>query len=64
MIPVKPKKLLNLALGVFLALFAGLSFVLTLEYFDDSINTPEHVEKWVGVPVLVSVSDKEYKECI
>lgn len=64
MAPVKPKKLLNLALGLFLALFAGLSFVLTLEYFDDSINTPEHVEKWVGVPVLVSVSDKEYKACI
>ncbi|MCC6152770.1 MAG: GumC family protein [Candidatus Hydrogenedentes bacterium] len=64
MVPVKPKKLLNLALGVFLALFAGLSIVLTLEYFDDSINSPEHIEKWVGVPVLVSVSDKEYKACI
>jgi len=62
--PVKPKKLLNIAIGMFLALFISLSLVMTLEYFDDSINAPEQLEKWVGVPVLVTVSDREYKACI
>lgn len=62
--PVKPNKMMNLALGVFLALFAAISFAFTVEYFDDSVNAPEHIEKWVGVPVLVTVSDKEYKACI
>lgn len=62
--PVKPNKPLNLALGLFLALFAALSAGMTFEYFDDSLNSPEQVEKWVGVPVLATVSDREYKACI
>ncbi|MBX7256420.1 MAG: GumC family protein [Candidatus Hydrogenedentes bacterium] len=62
--PVKPNKILNLALGLFLAMFAALSVAMTFEYFDDSVNSPEQVEKWVGVPVLVTVSDREYKACI
>ena len=61
---IKPNKLMNLVLGVFLALFAAISFAFTVEYFDDSVNAPEQIEKWVGVPVLVTVSDKEYKACI
>jgi uncharacterized protein involved in exopolysaccharide biosynthesis len=64
MAPIKPRKLLNLALGIFLAFFASISFVMTLEYFDDSVSSPEQIEKWVGVPVLVTVTDKEYKACI
>lgn len=62
--PVKPNKLLNLALGIFLALFASLSFAFAFDYFDDSLNTPQQVERWVGVPVLVTVSEKEFKKCI
>jgi len=62
--PVKPNKLVNLALGVFLALFAGLTFAFVFDYFDDSVSTPQQVERWVGVPVLVTVSEKEFKACI
>lgn len=62
--PVKPNKLLNLFLGVFLALFAGLTFAFVFDYFDDSVNTPQQVERWVGVPVLTTVSRKEFKACI
>lgn len=64
MAPVKPRKMLNLALGIFLAFFASITFVMTIEYFDDSVNAPEQIEKWVGVPVLVTVTDKEFKACI
>ncbi|NUM52740.1 MAG: GumC family protein [Candidatus Hydrogenedentes bacterium] len=62
--PVKPNKLLNLFLGVFLAMFAGITFAFVFDYFDDSVNTPQQVERWVGVPVLVTVSKKEFKACI
>jgi len=62
--PVKPNKLLNIAIGVFLAMFAAISFAFTVEYFDDSVNSAEQIEKWVGVPVLITVSHKEYKACI
>lgn len=62
--PVKPNKILNLCLGVFLALFASLTFAFVFDYFDDSVNTPQNVERWAGVPVLVTVSEKEFKACI
>ena len=62
--PVKPNKILNIFLGVFLALFASLTFAFVFDYFDDSVNTPQQVERWVGVPVLVTVSEKEFKACI
>lgn len=62
--PVKPNKIVNLFLGVFLALFAGMTFAFVFDYFDDSVNTPHQVERWVGVPVLVTVSEKEFKACI
>ncbi len=62
--PIKPNKILNLALGLFLGFFAAVSVAMTFEYFDDSLNSPEQVEKWVGVPVLATVSDKEYRACI
>ncbi|MCC6152316.1 MAG: GumC family protein [Candidatus Hydrogenedentes bacterium] len=62
--PVKPNKILNIFLGVFLALFAALTFAFVFDYFDDSVNTPQQVERWVGVPVLVTVSEKEFKACI
>ena len=62
--PVKPNKIVNLFLGVFLALFASLTFAFVFDYFDDSVNTPQQVERWVGVPVLVTVSEKEFRACI
>ncbi|MDZ4861044.1 MAG: Wzz/FepE/Etk N-terminal domain-containing protein [Candidatus Hydrogenedentes bacterium] len=64
MAPVRPNKLINLFLGLFVALFASLSFAFILDYFDDSVNTPQQVERWVGVPVLVTVSEKEFRACI
>jgi uncharacterized protein involved in exopolysaccharide biosynthesis len=61
--PVRPKKLLNIALGIFLALFGSLTFAILIEYFDDRVNTPEDVKRHIGVPVLIVVSDKEYASC-
>ena len=34
------------------------------EFFDDSLKTADEAEKKLGLPVLVSISDKEFKKCI
>lgn len=59
--PIKPNKMLNLVLSVLIAAFAATTFAFVFEYLDDSMHTPEHIEKWVGVPVLAAVSNREYK---
>jgi uncharacterized protein involved in exopolysaccharide biosynthesis len=55
--PVKPKKLLNVILAVFLGLFGGLGLAFFIEYFDHTINTPDELEKYVGIDVLGSVPE-------
>jgi len=57
-IPVKsirPKKLLNIALGVFLAFFGSIGYAFVLEYVDQTFKRPEDVESTLGVPVLISL---------
>ncbi|HPO13490.1 MAG TPA: GNVR domain-containing protein [Candidatus Hydrogenedentes bacterium] len=61
--PVRPKKLRNVGLGLLLGLFGGIFFAFVREYLDDTLNTTEAVEKRLGVPVLASVSEKEYRAC-
>lgn len=61
--PVSPKKPRTIALGLLLGLFAGVALAFALEYFDDTIDTPEDVERWVKVPVLASISDQEFRKC-
>ncbi|KAA3616260.1 MAG: hypothetical protein DWQ05_10975 [Calditrichaeota bacterium] len=59
--PVKPNKKLNLFLGFFLAIFVSLGTVLLKEYFDNSIDTPEKIERYIGLPVLATVVDCNVK---
>ncbi|MBE7558916.1 hypothetical protein HS125_08195 [bacterium] len=62
--PIKPRKKLNLVLGVMLGLFGGVAFAFVMEYLDQSIKTTEDVEKHLGLPVLATVTEKEFKKCI
>lgn len=62
--PVKPRKALNITLGIMLGLFGGVFLAFVFEYLDDSLNNKEDVEKWLGVPVLAVVSEEEYRACI
>ncbi len=55
--PVKPKKILNIILGVFLGLFGGLGLAFFIEYFDHTINTPDDLEKYAGVTALGSIPE-------
>jgi uncharacterized protein involved in exopolysaccharide biosynthesis len=55
--PVKPKKILNIVLAIFLGLFGGLGLAFFIEYFDHTISTPEELEKYVGIDALGSIPE-------
>ncbi len=56
--PVKPKKLLNILLGVFLGAVFGLGYAFLIEFISQSFSTPEQVERRLGLPVLASIALK------
>jgi capsular exopolysaccharide synthesis family protein len=58
--PVRPRPLVNtlLAGAVGLLLVAGIAFLI--EYLDDTLKTPEDVERILGLSVIGYVADIEY----
>jgi polysaccharide chain length determinant protein (PEP-CTERM system associated) len=56
--PFKPKKLLNIVLGVILGAVSGLGFAFFKEYTGQGLSTPESAEQRLGLPVLATVALK------
>jgi len=50
--PFKPNMLTNLRTGLLLGLFFGVLLALLVEYLDDTIKTPQDIEKKLSLPVL------------
>jgi polysaccharide biosynthesis transport protein len=50
--PVRPRKVANIALSLFLGLLLGSCLAFLLESLDDRITTPEEVDRLLGLPVL------------
>jgi polysaccharide biosynthesis transport protein len=50
--PFKPKKALNILLSLIVGLFGGVGLAFFAEYLDNTIKTPEDVEKKVLMPSL------------
>lgn len=50
--PVKPNKILNIALGVIAGLFLGICVAFFIEYLDTSVKTIDDVERAMQAPVL------------
>jgi succinoglycan biosynthesis transport protein ExoP len=50
--PVKPKKTLNIALGVIIGLVVGIGLAFFIEYLDTSVKTIDDVERTLQSPVL------------
>jgi uncharacterized protein involved in exopolysaccharide biosynthesis len=61
--PSSPKKLRNIGLGLLVGLFGGICLAFLAEFLDDTLNTVEGAERALGVPVLTSLSEKEFKAC-
>ena len=52
--PIKPKKLLNLALALAAGLIGGIGFAFLFEYFNHGLKTPEEVEYFLGIPMMAA----------
>jgi uncharacterized protein involved in exopolysaccharide biosynthesis len=55
--PERPKIILNLVIGAALGLFIAFGSALTLEYFNDRLETPEDVEEHLDLPILASIPE-------
>lgn len=53
--PVKPQKMLIVAVAGFLGLMSSLFLAFILEYLDNTLKTPNDVERYLGLPVLASI---------
>ena len=59
--PIKPKKALNILLGIVLGAVSGLGLAFFNEYSNQGLSTPESAERRLGLPVLGMVSYREGK---
>ena len=55
--PVRPKKLLNLLMGLLGGLFLAGAYCALLEYLDRSVKTPEDIEEITGEAPVWSIPD-------
>jgi uncharacterized protein involved in exopolysaccharide biosynthesis len=53
--PIRPRKALNLALGLFLGIFGGVGLAFFSEYLDHTLRTPQDVEEKLDLQVLASI---------
>jgi capsular polysaccharide biosynthesis protein len=50
--PIKPNKVMNVAIAAVLGVMIGLFVVFLIEYLDNKIKTPQDIEKYLGLPIL------------
>ena len=53
--PIRPRKLLNLSLALFLGILGSIGLAFFCEYMDHSIKTPEQVKDDLQLPTLASI---------
>lgn len=63
LVPIKPRKSLNLMFGLLFGITGGLALAFLREYFDSRMKCAEDVEEKLGLPVLASISRKELEAC-
>ncbi len=63
MMPIKPNRSLNLALGFVFGLAGGIGLALLREFLDDTMKSERDVEGRLHLPVLASISIGEFDQC-
>lgn len=53
--PVKPNKLMYMALALIIGIALGALIIFFIEYLDDSIKTPDDVAKYLDLPVIGTI---------
>ncbi|MCX7748538.1 MAG: Wzz/FepE/Etk N-terminal domain-containing protein [Clostridia bacterium] len=59
--PVKPKVTMNIAIAFFIGLMLSIGLIFLLEFLDNTMKTPEDVQKHLGLPVIgnIPITSKE-----
>lgn len=57
---ISPRPMLNMAIAGVLGVMLGVFFAFLVEYLDNTIKTPEDVEKYLGLPVLGAIPDMDH----
>jgi uncharacterized protein involved in exopolysaccharide biosynthesis len=60
--PIKPNKMRNLALGLFLGLFGGIGLAFFSEYIDHTFRRPEDIVQRLELPTLAVIPSTSKKE--
>jgi capsular polysaccharide biosynthesis protein len=63
--PIKPRKALNVAIALVVGLMAGVGLSFLLEYFNNTINNEQDIEKELGLPILgviATIDDQKIEE--
>jgi capsular polysaccharide biosynthesis protein len=60
--PIKPRKMMNVAVAVVLGGMAAVGIVLLLEYLDTTLKTQDDVAQHLGLPVLGMIPHIEVSE--
>ena len=56
--PVRPRKLLNIILGLFLGIFGGIGLAFISEYMDHTFKKPEDITEKLNLPILATIPRK------
>jgi capsular exopolysaccharide synthesis family protein len=60
--PISPRPLMNTALAAAIGLMLAAGIVFLVEYLDDTLKTPDDVERILGVPVVGFVAEMRFKK--
>lgn len=50
--PFKPRKAMNLLLGIMVGLFGGIGIAFFVEYLDNTVKSPDDAESKLGLPII------------
>jgi len=50
--PIRPRKKLNLFLGIIFGLFIGIAVAFTFEFLDNTLKNPEDIRNYLNIPYL------------
>ena len=56
--PIKPNKVMNIIVAAVVGMMIGLVIVFLLEYLDNTLKTPQDVEKHLGMSILGVLPDE------
>ncbi|GAB4452453.1 MAG: hypothetical protein OHK0041_15820 [Anaerolineales bacterium] len=60
-LPIRPRTVMNTVLAAVIGLMLAVGIVFLVEYLDDTLKTPDEVERLLGVPVLGFIAEMQYK---